>query len=115
MIAVGVAVAEAVGAADTDVDGVAITVGEVPGADVTGAEVMGEVTECPPTVWDVQPATAIPPAADAAKMPTTTDAMANGRRRRRPCCRRPCWRSARSGAVYETDDSRADVRVMDPS
>ena len=59
-VAVGVAVTEAVGAADTDVDGVAVTVGEVLAA---GAEVMGEVTEGTPAVWDVQPATASSPAA----------------------------------------------------
>ena len=115
VIAVGVAVADAVGVADAvadaDVDGAAIAVGEVLGADVVGAEVIGELTECTPTVWDVQPATAIPPAADAARMPTTTDAMANGRRR----CRRPCCRPGRPGAGWETGDSRADVTVLDPS
>ena len=116
VIAVGVAVADAVGVADAvadgAVDGATIAVGEVLGAEVVGGEVIGELTECTPTVWDVQPATAIPPAADAARMPTATDAMANGRR---GCRRRPCCRPGRSGAVCETDDSRADVRVMDPS
>lgn len=109
VIAVGAAVADAVGVPDADVDGATIAVGEVLGADVVGAEVIGELTECTPTVCDVQPATAIPPAADAARMPTTTDAMANG-------CRRPCSRPCcRPGAGWETGDSRADVTVLDPS
>jgi hypothetical protein len=113
VIAVGVAVADAVGVADAvadaDIDGATVAVGEVLGAEVVGPELIGELTECTPTVWDVQPATAIPPAADAARMPTTTDAIANGRR-----CRRPWCRPGRPGAGCETGDSRADVTVLDP-
>jgi hypothetical protein len=84
-IAVGVAVAVGVGVADAvadpDVDGLAVGVADVLGADVVGARVAGEVT-CPefaPVVWGVQPVTVMPPAASR----PTSDAMASGQASRR--------------------------------
>jgi hypothetical protein len=111
--ALGVAVADTAGVTDADADGDATAVGDVLGAmletDVAGAEAMGEETECTPAVWGVQPATATPLAAEAARMVTTTDAMASGRR----CLRRP-ERPGRPGAGCEPGDSRADVTVRGP-
>jgi hypothetical protein len=106
-VVVGVGVADAV--AGSGVDGIAVGVGDVLGADVFGARVAGEVT-CPefaPVAWGVQPATAMPPAASR----PTSDAMASGlasrRRSDRPLCV-PAW----TGAGSEVGASLADVTVL---
>ncbi len=95
--------------ADPDVDGLAVGVGDVLGADVFEARVAGEVT-CPEfalVVWGVQPVTVMPPAASR----PTSDAMASGRasRRRsdRPLCL-PGW----TGAGLEVGAGLADVTVL---
>lgn len=111
------AVAVALVAGAADIDGAAA--GDVLGVDVTGPEVVGEVTgpdtacpECAPGVWCTEAVTAMPPAADAASSPTTMEAIVSGRasRRRRRSCR-PRW----PGADGETGDSLADVTVLDGS
>ena len=67
-------------------------------ADVCGAEVAGDdvrpdaaCPECMPGGWWEEAVKTMPPAAEAARSPTTIDAMASGRpsprRRRRPSCR----------------------------
>ena len=118
MIAVGVEVgvavtgAVAVGVADAvagaDMDGAAVAVGDMLGADVVGATVAGEVS-CPefaPVIWGVQAVTVMPP---AASMPTS-HAVASGRASRRlhwPVCLPGFTR-----ACLEAGARLADVTVL---
>jgi hypothetical protein len=111
--AVGVALAD--GVAGTDMDGA--TVGEVLGVDLAGAELAGEVTgagaacpECAPGDWCAEAARAMPPAADAASSPMTSDAIVSGRASRRR--RREACRPGPPGAGGETGDSGTVNRLL---